>query len=62
VAGTVGALRIYLEIQTGRWPKYQSEIHFYSQFDGHEPEKTEVYLNLKVEEIAGLMIESSVEQ
>lgn len=23
--------------QTDRWPKYQSEIHFYSQFDGHEP-------------------------
>lgn len=35
--------------RTGRWPKYQSEIHFYSEFEGHEPEKTEVHFFLKVE-------------
>jgi|GEM_PF-1839563 len=38
--------------QTGRWPKYQSEIHFYSLFDGHELYSSIRYFGMNEKEIA----------
>ncbi|MDZ7742215.1 MAG: hypothetical protein U5Q03_10795 [Bacteroidota bacterium] len=46
--------------QTGRWPKYQSEIHFYSQFDGHEPEKTMDNLGIAEEELAQNLLKTVI--